>query len=291
MTELPGAVFIIDVVKEHIAVTEARKLEIPIVAIVDTNCDPDLIDYADPRQRRRDPLDQAVRGARSPTPACSARRLQRERANQQRAARQEEGGEEQQTIRVSSGGDGPRVEVVSRRRSDLPTPEAAATPEDEARTQLGARRRLFRQTTRTRQAMAEVTAQMIKDLRERTGAGMADCKKALTECDADMEKAIEYLRKKGIATAAKKATRIATEGMVASYLHGTPHRRAGRGQLRDRLRRPQPRLLGLRQGGRDADRGDEPAVRVAGRDPAGRAREGEGDPAWSRPSSRASPRR
>ena len=53
--------------------------------------------------------------------------------------------------------------------------------------------------------MAEVTAQMIKDLRERTGAGMADCKKALTECAADMEKAIEYLRKKGIASAAKKA--------------------------------------------------------------------------------------
>ena len=48
MTELPGAVFIIDVEKEHIAVTEARKLEIPIVAIVDTNCDPDVIDYSIP---------------------------------------------------------------------------------------------------------------------------------------------------------------------------------------------------------------------------------------------------
>src|SRR5436190_570369 len=69
--------------------------------------------------------------------------------------------------------------------------------------------------------MAEITAQMIKDLRERTGAGMADCKKALTECAADMEKAIEYLRKKGIAQAAKKATRIASEGMVASYIHGS----------------------------------------------------------------------
>jgi elongation factor Ts len=67
----------------------------------------------------------------------------------------------------------------------------------------------------------EVTAQMIKDLRERTGAGMSDCKKALTECDADMEKSIEYLRKKGIASAAKKATRIAAEGTVAAYLHGT----------------------------------------------------------------------
>jgi elongation factor Ts len=67
--------------------------------------------------------------------------------------------------------------------------------------------------------MAEVTTQMIKDLRERTQAGMSDCKKALTECDADMEKAIEYLRKKGIAQAAKKATRIASEGMIANYIH------------------------------------------------------------------------
>ena len=69
--------------------------------------------------------------------------------------------------------------------------------------------------------MAEVTAQMIKDLRERTGAGMADCKKALVETAADMDKAIEYLRKKGIASAAKKATRIASEGTVVSYLHGS----------------------------------------------------------------------
>ena len=68
---------------------------------------------------------------------------------------------------------------------------------------------------------AEITAQMIKDLRERTGAGMADCKKALTECAADMEKSIEYLRKKGIASAAKKATRIVAEGTVAQYLHGS----------------------------------------------------------------------
>ena len=67
---------------------------------------------------------------------------------------------------------------------------------------------------------SEITAQMIKDLRERTGAGMADCKKALVECSAEMEKAIDYLRKKGIASAAKKATRIASEGTVVSYLHG-----------------------------------------------------------------------
>jgi elongation factor Ts len=67
---------------------------------------------------------------------------------------------------------------------------------------------------------AEITATMIKDLRERTGAGMSDCKKALLEVDGDLEKASEYLRKKGLAAAAKKAGRIATEGTVTSYIHG-----------------------------------------------------------------------
>lgn len=69
--------------------------------------------------------------------------------------------------------------------------------------------------------MAEVTASMIKDLRERTGAGMADCKKALVECEADVDKAIELLRRKGIASAAKKAGRLASEGCVFTYLHGS----------------------------------------------------------------------
>jgi len=66
----------------------------------------------------------------------------------------------------------------------------------------------------------EVTATLIKDLRERTGAGMSDCKKALTEVGGDMDKAIDYLRAKGLAKAAKKAGREATEGAVVSYIHG-----------------------------------------------------------------------
>jgi elongation factor Ts len=69
--------------------------------------------------------------------------------------------------------------------------------------------------------MADVTSQMITELRQRTGAGFADCKKALSECAADIEKAIEYLRKKGMASLAKKAGRVASEGTVATYLHGS----------------------------------------------------------------------
>lgn len=66
----------------------------------------------------------------------------------------------------------------------------------------------------------DITSSMVKELRERTGSGMMDCKKALVECNGDMEKAIEYLREKGLAKAAKKAGRIAAEGIVDAYIHG-----------------------------------------------------------------------
>ncbi|MBQ8092099.1 MAG: elongation factor Ts [Clostridia bacterium] len=66
--------------------------------------------------------------------------------------------------------------------------------------------------------MANVTSTMVKELRERTGAGMMDCKKALVECEGDMDKAIDFLREKGLAAAAKKAGRIAAEGMVDAYV-------------------------------------------------------------------------
>jgi len=65
-----------------------------------------------------------------------------------------------------------------------------------------------------------ITAEMVKDLRERTGAGMMDCKRALSETDGNIEKAIDLLREKGLAAAAKKAGRIAAEGVVESYIHG-----------------------------------------------------------------------
>ena len=68
--------------------------------------------------------------------------------------------------------------------------------------------------------MASFTAQDVKKLREMTNCGMMDCKKALTETDGDMDKAIEFLREKGLATAAKKAGRIAAEGIVKAYMNG-----------------------------------------------------------------------
>ena len=65
----------------------------------------------------------------------------------------------------------------------------------------------------------EISSELIKDLRQRTGAGVMDCKTALRESKGDMEGAIDYLRRKGLAAAAKRAGRIATEGLVSSYIH------------------------------------------------------------------------
>ena len=67
--------------------------------------------------------------------------------------------------------------------------------------------------------MATIDAQLVKQLREKTGAGIMDCKSALSECDGDIEKAIDFLRKKGLATAKKRAGRETSEGVICSYIH------------------------------------------------------------------------
>ena len=67
--------------------------------------------------------------------------------------------------------------------------------------------------------MAEITTQMVKELREATSAGILDCKKALSQADGDFNKAVEYLREKGLSAAAKKADREANEGLIGTYVH------------------------------------------------------------------------
>ena len=69
--------------------------------------------------------------------------------------------------------------------------------------------------------MAEITASLVKELREKTGAGMMDCKKALGEVAGDLEKAVDWLRTKGLSAAAKKAGRVAAEGLVGVVANGT----------------------------------------------------------------------
>lgn len=67
--------------------------------------------------------------------------------------------------------------------------------------------------------MAEISAKTVKQLRDKTGAGMMDCKKALSECGGEIDKAVDFLRKKGLATAKKRAGRAMTEGLIQSYIH------------------------------------------------------------------------
>jgi small subunit ribosomal protein S2 len=124
MSKLPGALFVIDPNKEHIAVAEARKLEIPVVAVTDTNCDPDVIDYVIPGN------DDAIRAiklfaGRIADAATIGSKLFKERGSSR--AKVEEDVQEH-VIHVASGGDGPRVEIAQG-GSQL-TPEASATPDD-----------------------------------------------------------------------------------------------------------------------------------------------------------------
>ena len=100
--------------------------------------------------------------------------------------------------------------------------------------------------------MPEITAALVKELREKTGAGMMDCKRALTEAGGDMEAAVDWLRTKGLAAAAKKSGRVAAEGLVGVVSVARP-RGDGGGERRDRLRRPQRDASRPSSGG-DADR-------------------------------------
>ena len=90
-----------------------------------------------------------------------------------------------------------------------------------------------------------ITAQMVKELREKTGVGMMDCKTALNETNGDMEAAVDWLRTKGLAKAAKKAGRVAAEGLIG-VAGARRSRRHGRAQLGDRLRRAQRAVPGAR---------------------------------------------
>ena len=124
MPKLPGAIFVIDPAKEHIAVAEARRLNIPVVAVADTNADPNFIDYVIPGN------DDAIRSIKLFCTKIADACAEGTRIGKQRAVASATEEEAPETIRVMTGGDGPKVEIVSR-RGTLPPPEAAATPEVE----------------------------------------------------------------------------------------------------------------------------------------------------------------
>jgi small subunit ribosomal protein S2 len=125
MSKLPGMMFVIDPHKEHIAVEEAKRLEIPVVAITDTNCDPDQIDYVIPGN------DDAIRAiklfaAKISDAAIIGAKVWKETARHRGAKEEQEG---ERVIHVSSGGDGPRVEIST--GGAMFNPEASASPDAE----------------------------------------------------------------------------------------------------------------------------------------------------------------
>jgi len=174
MSELPDALVVIDTIREQNAVNEARRLGIPVVAIVDTNADPELVDY---------PIagnDDAIRAIR-----VILQKL---------------------------------VDAIVSASSEARIREQV----EMAGVSAWAGENLQRPTSnvqRSMKATTEIDPKLVKQLREKTNAGFMDCKRALVESGGDLEKAETILRTKGIATAAKKATRATKEGIVASYIH------------------------------------------------------------------------
>ena len=190
MGGIPDVMFVIDANKEELAIKEANVLGIPVVAILDSNVNPQGIAFPVPGN------DDASRAIRLYCDAIA------EAAN------------------AGKAGD------AAARGDDIGA--MAEPPAEAALRSLTARRPTFRSgpdgiaaNSKRNEDMAEITAAAVKELRERTGAGMMDCKKALAETSGDMEAAVDWLRAKGLAAAAKKAGRTAAEGLVGVAVDGT----------------------------------------------------------------------
>ena len=214
--------FVVDTKKEQIAVTEARKLDIPVIAIVDTNCDPDEVDYVIPGNddairavslvtrvvadalaegygMAKDGTREGRRGAHggaAPVHDRGARPGGRGRAV--RRGRGRDRGQHGVRAGPAGGGAGGRAEVVAEQ------PDGG----------IG-----VRGSGEGRGRMTDIPADQVKTLRERTGAGMMDCKRALQETDGDLEKAVELLRERGLASVAKRRAVWPTRGLIDSYIH------------------------------------------------------------------------
>ena len=213
--------FIIDTKKEHIAVTEARKLGIPVIAIVDTNCDPDEVDFVIPGN------DDAIRSvtlvARVIADALrEGRGMAKDDLVEQMTAEAAKADEpEIETPEVAAEIAATTVFEPDPTPADAPV---AVVPEADGgrargRRRGGGRRARSGGDRRRGAGMSDITAAQVKELREATGAGMMDCKNALVETGGDFERAVDLLREKGQAQVAKRAGRSADQGLIDSYIH------------------------------------------------------------------------
>ncbi len=232
MGGLPDSLFIIDVKQERIAIKEANRLHIPVIGIVDTNCNPDGINYVIPGN---DDSTHAIR--------LYARILSDAVILVRNELQQKEGEAKKPEVEVKSGSTAKR-KVVSKAKSDIKpsgepakvettetekTKKAATTTADKKRKETKddavsstPKKAEVKGSKKTEPApkskstsKSAVTAEQVKLLRERTQAGMLECKKALEAAGGDIDLAVEEMRKSGVAKAAKKAGRIAAEGLIS----------------------------------------------------------------------------
>ena len=220
MQRPPDAIFVVDLKTEAIALREAARLRIPVIGLVDTNCDPDPVDFVIPGN------DDAIRSCKVIVEAIAgvvSEESGRFRAEEE-AARKEAEDQARRRPRNSNArrpkrrpGARPRSRRA-RRPSRPPTPRGHPRARPPPPSPLRSPSSVCSIPARSPE-MAAISATQVKELRERTGAGMMDSKNALVESDGDVEKAIELLRVKGQAKAAKRGDRSASEGLVVSYVH------------------------------------------------------------------------
>ena len=246
LEKLPECVFVIDTKKEHIAVTEANRLKIPVVAVVDTNCDPDVIDYVIPgnddairsaqlmcrviadaviegkhiAQRRNARPGTRAEDVTGSAPAAPARpqrtRGARERRSRSSSSRPRDAAAAKQKRNRGAGpsGEGSQAGRLRTRRTGTC---GGVRRDDRTRARRRGprgRRHRIRQLNEKKRTMADISAKDVAALRKVTGAGMMDCKKALEETSGDIDAAKDWLREKGIAGAAKRAGRDADQGAI-----------------------------------------------------------------------------
>ena len=255
----PNAIFVIDTKKEHIAVTEANRLGIPVVAVVDTNCDPDVIDYVIPgnddairsanlmcRIDRRRGRRGAVAASRKKQGAARAGATKAERRRAEAARRPRSRRRRPPSSRrprdaaaaaaARARGAARARRSASRRRRPPTRPTAAEAPRRARPPKRRGRRPGTDREPGERHAMAEISAKDVAALRKATGAGMMDCKQALEETDGDLEAAKDWLRTKGLARR-RQARRPRGRPGRGRGGRRRQRRRDRRAQLRDRLRR------------------------------------------------------
>ncbi len=213
MTGPPQAIFVLDTKKEHLAVTEANKLGLPVVAVVDTNCDPDLVQFVIPGN------DDAIRAGALMARAISeavkegrfmaARRDQDAQAERARAMAKAAELEASNSAQAAPAADAPAPAAAAEAPAPAPAAEAPApAPAADAPAPAAA-------AEAPAPAPAQFSARDVQALRQLTGAGMLDARRALTENQGDSEAAARWLREQGLAKAASRADRASGEGVVA----------------------------------------------------------------------------